>query len=160
MTNNIYKVVLLAGLLIAAAFVIVPAGNDMLGENIGFALELYLADFMSMALFYGVPLVLLLIALFLSFIPKAKAVCFISAAAGGVLFLVKDFMIMMAGTGYIGCLVNAAGAILAIAGAALIEFDTKEEYFDDDEIEGAGISTDEMDSFFAGNFYESGENDE
>ena len=33
MTKNIYRVLILAGLLIGAAFVIVPAGNEILGEN-------------------------------------------------------------------------------------------------------------------------------
>lgn len=160
MTKNIYRVLILAGLLIGAAFVIVPAGNEILGENINSALALYAADITSMAIFYGAPLVLLVAAFVLSFVPKAKTACFLLAAAGGVLFLAKDFMIMLAGMGYTGCLVNAAGAILAMAGAALLAFDGEEEYFDDDEIDGAGISTDEMDSFFSGDFYESGEKNE
>lgn len=160
MTKNIYRVLILAGILIGAAFVIIPAGNEILGENINSALGLYSADITSMAIFYGVPLVLLIAAFVLSFVPKAKAACFVLAAAGGVLFLAKDFMIMLAGMGYPGCLVNAAGAILAMAGAALLAFDTEEEYFDYEELDGAGISTDEMDSFFAGNFYESGEKNE
>lgn len=160
MTKNIYRVLILAGLLIGAAFVIVPAGNEILGENINSALALYAADITSMAIFYGAPLVLLVAAFVLSFVPKAKTASFLLAAAGGVLFLAKDFMIMLAGMGYAGCLVNAAGAILAMAGAALLAFDGEKEYFDDDEIDGAGISTDEMDSFFSGDFYGSGEKNE
>ncbi|MGN0361475.1 MAG: hypothetical protein ACI4ET_01395, partial [Bilifractor sp.] len=73
MTKNIYRVLILAGLLIGAAFVIVPAGNEILGENINSALALYAADTTSMAIFYGVPLVLLIAAFVLSFVPKAKA---------------------------------------------------------------------------------------
>ena len=50
MTKNIYRVLILAGLLIGAAFVIVPAGNEILGENINSALALYAADITSMAI--------------------------------------------------------------------------------------------------------------
>lgn len=122
MENISNKILYIIGALLCVSYVVIPADSGLLGDGISTAMEVLAADIKLLVTMFLLPTLLAVIAGVMLFAGKNGKVTFIMACLGALLYLGMDFHLASHHQAYLGCYMNAVGAVLIMAGTALEAF--------------------------------------